>query len=70
MIKTLEEYFRENSWPNTKAIDHIVRVEIAEHYVAFYVHPNGVDGDTQCYVVRGNSVEHDPRVGYPDGQDR
>lgn len=58
---TLEQYIRNNSWPITKTIDHVIRVLIDDDGVRFYVHPQGVDGDTENFVVNGNELSPDPR---------
>ena len=52
---TLEEYFRKNLDHNI--IDHSLRVEISkDNIVYFYVHPDGVDGDTLDFSVHGNNL--------------
>lgn len=64
--KTLEQYLRDNSYPNTTAIDHSIRVEIFNDYIKFYIHPSNCGGDTMNYVLRGNLVEQDPDIIYPE----
>lgn len=59
---TLEEYLRKNSYPNTKAIDHVLRVEMTDNGVFFYIHPHGVGGDTENFKVEGNTLSPDPRI--------
>lgn len=58
---TLEEYLVKNSWPNKVCIDHSLRVQIDDEGVRFYIHPSGVDGDTENFEVDGNILSPDPR---------
>lgn len=52
---TLEDYFRKSL--EDGKIDHSVRVEInAAGMVQFYIHPDGVDGDTFDAEVSGNAL--------------
>lgn len=50
---TFEDYLRktltEKRWP-----DHSLRCTICDGGVTFYVHPDGVDGDTPIFKVEGN----------------
>ena len=56
MEKTLEEYLLENL--KNLVIDHAIRANInAEGAITFYIHPNGVDGDTLDFKVNGNTLQ-------------
>ena len=55
MKKTLEEYLKESV--KADAIDHTMRASVdGEGKVTFYIHPQGKDGDTQDYEVKGNAL--------------
>jgi len=59
--KTLEQYLRDAAAAG--AIDHSIRCRItAAGDVTFYVHPDGKDGDTCDYLVKGNTLSRDPNV--------
>jgi hypothetical protein len=50
---TLQEYFDANP-----SADHALRVEkLPDGRHKFYIHPNGVNGDTLDFVVRGRETE-------------
>lgn len=52
---SLEEYFRKNLERN--ACDHRLRAQLdSDGGVVFYVHPEGVDGDTLDYAVSGDTL--------------
>ena len=56
MDKTLEEYLLENL--KNLVIDHVIRINInAEGEVTFYIHPDGVGGDTLDFKVKGNTLQ-------------
>lgn len=57
---TLEEYFRKQTitvngtvYP---AIDHALRVTVADGIVHFYIHPANTGGDTVDFEVQGNTL--------------
>jgi hypothetical protein len=55
MSKTLEEYLRETL--AEQAIDHKLRASLTEKdEVTFYIHADGLDSETQDYVVKGNRL--------------
>lgn len=50
-MKTLEQYFKDNE------CDHKLRADTAATPVRFYIHPEGKNGDTLDFAVKGNSLE-------------
>lgn len=55
-MKTLETYLRQNH--SRHVIDHALRVNVsANGMVTFYIHPQGVDGDTLDFTVVGDSLQ-------------
>jgi len=55
---TLETYLR-NSVEHARIIDFRLRAAIApDGRVIFYVHPDGLDGETADFEVVGNQLEH------------
>jgi hypothetical protein len=59
---TFEEYLIANSHPNKKTSDHVLRMRMTDAGVTFYIHPQGVNGDTADYLVKGNMLSPDPNV--------
>lgn len=57
---TLEDYFRYcysgGDWREGNAIDHCIRHEIRRGEVQICIHPQGVNGETVDFVVRGNQL--------------
>ncbi len=52
--QNLEEYFRDND--GKQVIDHAIRARIDGDNVVFYIHPNGVSGETLDFQVHGNNL--------------
>ena len=56
MDKTLEECLLENF--KNLVIDHAIRANVnAEGEITFYIHPDGVGGDTLGFKVKGNTLQ-------------
>lgn len=60
---TFEEYLRKNfnrEDPHA-VIDHALRANVeSSRKLSFYIHPQGVDGDTVDFVVDGNTLASKP----------
>lgn len=58
-MKTFEHYLSESH--NNGRIDHRIRtVKGPNGELDFYIHPDGVDGETLDFTVDGNSLERIP----------
>lgn len=53
-MKTLEQYFAENI--EKHIIDHKLRTTATSDGLTFYIHPDGYDGDTLDFLVKGNNL--------------
>jgi hypothetical protein len=64
VMKTLEQYLKDDA--DRGVIDHTVRCVVKEGgRVTFYIHPDGVDGETPTFEVSGNTLAQDRDVLYP-----
>lgn len=60
-MKTLDRYLTDN-WARG-VIDHVLRAHVNDKGVlTFYIHPQGVDGDTLDFLVEGNTLRPDPKI--------
>ena len=57
-MSSLEQYLR-NGVEFGGVADYALRAQVAsDGRVVFYIHPNGVDGDTADFEVMGNVLSH------------
>lgn len=53
---TFEDYLRK-TFAEKRWSDHWLRCTICDSGVTFYIHPDGVDGDTPIFKVEGNNLK-------------
>lgn len=63
-MKTIEEYLRDNYAKGVT--DHVIRAQVSDRWVSFYIHPQGVNGDTLDFDVNENQL-FPAQVEQPDG---